>query len=334
MRNRVAPFLGGLPSRHPVGRTHRARPGSPIGQVDHDASRSYSAITHTPLDPGDLGQRPRDLPSASRLRLASQGAVLTMLRGRGTSGSHLPPRNGATRLRLRWRTVSARRSGSRGESACCGAGAAPAEAAPLRSARRIDRGLEDLLDSGLADGRAKPPDLRGITRQLRLVVRPAAEVLPDRVPLQRSTTASSRRLNACFRYRSEAIRRIGSRGRPAGLTPAPASSSVGPNRPRPPIPRLCGTRAPGSAQGSSPARPTGSGQPAPPADGAGRSSDRAVRERNRLWPSGAPETPRFGIDSIIIRAFWRSPIARSASIKVDRRALQRRLPRRLQSYLH
>lgn len=46
---------------------------------------------------------------------------------------------------------------------------------------RIDGGLEQLLDSGLAQARAKAPDLRGVAGQARLVEGHAAEVLPDHV---------------------------------------------------------------------------------------------------------------------------------------------------------
>ena len=48
--------------------------------------------------------------------------------------------------------------------------------------------------------------------------------------LQRSTSSSSLTLNACFRYSSATINRIGSRRLLRGLTPAPASCSVVPNR--------------------------------------------------------------------------------------------------------
>ena len=45
----------------------------------------------------------------------------------------------------------------------------------------VDGGLEQLFDSGLADGGPKAPDLGGIARQARLVVGHAAEVLPHDV---------------------------------------------------------------------------------------------------------------------------------------------------------
>ncbi|AZK88422.1 hypothetical protein BO993_17230 [Xanthomonas oryzae pv. oryzae] len=57
--------------------------------------------------------------------------------------------------------------------------------------RGVDGGLEQFLDPGLTDGRAKTPDLRGIAGQARLIERHAAEVLPDHVLGQRSTSSSS-----------------------------------------------------------------------------------------------------------------------------------------------
>jgi hypothetical protein len=50
-------------------------------------------------------------------------------------------------------------------------------------------------------------------------------------------------LNACFKYSSDTISRIGSRRRPRALTPAPTTSLVGPNRSAPstmpPLRSLC-----------------------------------------------------------------------------------------------
>ena len=48
--------------------------------------------------------------------------------------------------------------------------------------------------------------------------------------LQRWQSSSSLRLKACLRYSSATIKRIGKRGRPALLRPAPASCAVGPKR--------------------------------------------------------------------------------------------------------
>ena len=45
----------------------------------------------------------------------------------------------------------------------------------------FDGGLEQLLDTGLTQHTAKAPDLRGVARQAWLVVRHAAEELPDHV---------------------------------------------------------------------------------------------------------------------------------------------------------
>lgn len=47
--------------------------------------------------------------------------------------------------------------------------------------RCVDGGFEQFLNAGLADGRAKASDLRGIAGQARLVEGHAAEVLPDHV---------------------------------------------------------------------------------------------------------------------------------------------------------
>ena len=47
---------------------------------------------------------------------------------------------------------------------------------------------------------------------------------------QRCTTDSSLSLYACLRYKSATISRMGSRGRPALLTPASTSYVLGPNK--------------------------------------------------------------------------------------------------------
>jgi len=47
--------------------------------------------------------------------------------------------------------------------------------------RRVDGGLEQFLNAGLANGGAKPANLGGIAGKLRLVVDLAAEVLPHHI---------------------------------------------------------------------------------------------------------------------------------------------------------
>ncbi len=59
---------------------------------------------------------------------------------------------------------------------------------------------------------------------------------------QRSMTPLSLRPYACLRCSSATIRRMGNRGRPAGLTPAPASATVGPKRSMPPTQRPARSR--------------------------------------------------------------------------------------------
>jgi hypothetical protein len=77
--------------------------------------------------------------------------------------------------------------------------------------------------------RPKVSDLDGIARQPRLVVLLAAEILPNYVlrPARHDFFVGQIE-KACFKYRSEAISRIGKRGRPAALTPPPAISRFGP----------------------------------------------------------------------------------------------------------
>jgi len=45
----------------------------------------------------------------------------------------------------------------------------------------VNRGLQQLFNTGFTNGSAKATDLRGIARQLRCVVRLPAEILPDHI---------------------------------------------------------------------------------------------------------------------------------------------------------
>ena len=88
----------------------------------------------------------------------------------------------------------------------------------------LDGGLEQLLDAVLAQQAPESPDLGGAARQARLVIIHATEELPLHV-LGPAQGSSSLKLKLFFRYSRLAIKRMGRRGRPAGLTPPPNSAS-------------------------------------------------------------------------------------------------------------
>jgi hypothetical protein len=90
---------------------------------------------------------------------------------------------------------------------------------------RLDGGLEQLLDAVLAQQAAKAPDLRGVARQARLVVVHAAEELPLHVLGPAFDEFFVAQVEAVLEYSKLTIKRMGRRGRPAGLTPPPNSTS-------------------------------------------------------------------------------------------------------------
>jgi hypothetical protein len=96
--------------------------------------------------------------------------------------------------------------------------------------RRIDACLQQFLHARFPDCRPEPPNPGGIAWQLRRVVRQTAEVLLHHVLRPAFPPFFVADVEGVLQVEQGAIRRIGSRRRPAALGAAAAISRVVPNR--------------------------------------------------------------------------------------------------------